>query len=138
MRQTLHRVIADPGIDERSDDGEREHGDDEVVAVGVSIGDGLHADRTTGAGARLHKELLLKRAREMIGDDASQNVGSATGREGVDDAHRPRRPVLRRRGSRDDEGAGESKERQTFHVPSSSSRPRGRFHRRPRDAELKS
>jgi hypothetical protein len=70
MRQILDRVIADLGIDERGDDGKRERGDDEVVAVGFRIGDGLHADHAAGTGARLHEELLLERAGKIIGDDA--------------------------------------------------------------------
>jgi len=41
--------------------------------------------------------LLLERDREMIGDDAGQDVGGTAGREGIDDANWPRRPFIRRR-----------------------------------------
>ena len=95
MREIFHRIVADLGIHHRADDGERERGDDEIVAVGVGIGDGLHAYGAAGAGARLDEELLLERGGEVIGNDAGENVGRAAGREGVDDAHRPRRPFLR-------------------------------------------
>jgi hypothetical protein len=103
MREIAQRIVADLGIDERADDGERQRGDDEVVAVGLGIGDGLHADYAAGAGARLDEELLLEHAGEVIGDDAGKNVGGAARREGIDDAHRTRRPFVRRRG-----GCGEN------------------------------
>ena len=123
MGQILHRIIADLRIDERRDDGERQRADDEVVAVGFRIRHGLHADHAARPGTRFNVELLLERDREMIGDDAGQDVGGSAGRKGVDDAHRSRRPfICRRRKARKDEAAGKSEERGAKTSHGSSSR----------------
>ena len=91
------RVVAELGVAERQQHQLSDIAEHEIVAVGRRIGDRLHADRAAGAGASLDEELLLEFGREMVGDQAGENVGGAAGGKGVHHAHRTRRPFVGRR-----------------------------------------
>jgi hypothetical protein len=66
---------------------------------GVAIGSGAHRSGRAGGATRpghiLDDELLPERAREVLTDDAANNVGRSAGSERNDHRDRPRRIGLR-------------------------------------------
>src|SRR6516225_6907891 len=62
---------------------------------------GLHADIAGRAGPVLNDKLLSQMIRQVVADDARDDVVGAAGRKRDDPAHRPRRIGLRPRDARD-------------------------------------
>ena len=81
---------------------------------GVAVGAGAHgSDRAggaAGAGDILDDELLPERAREVLGNDAANNVARSAGSERNDDRDRPVRIGFRPAGARETPGAGQRPE----------------------------
>src|SRR6202011_5749505 len=77
---------------------------------GVAVGAGAHgSDRAggaAGAGDILDDELLPERAREIVSDDAANNVARSAGSERNDDRYRPVRTGLRPAGARESREQG--------------------------------
>src|SRR5262245_42038492 len=68
---------------------------EERVAVGGRAHDGLGADIAAAPRPIVDYELLAEPPREPWCDEPRENVGRSAGGRGGDDAHRPRRIVLR-------------------------------------------
>src|SRR3954465_2915087 len=97
MGEVAQPVVAGLGIEYRRDDVGGDAGDDERVAVGLGCRARLRAYDAAGAAAVFDEELFAEGGGEMVGDDAAERVGGATGGERRDDPDRPVRPVLRLR-----------------------------------------
>jgi hypothetical protein len=77
---------------------------------GVAVGSGAHRSGRAGGATRpdhiLDDELLPERAREVLTDDAANNVGRSAGSERNDHSDRPRRIGLRASDARDNRQRG--------------------------------
>src|SRR5262244_201729 len=73
----------------------------DCVAIGRRVERGLHADTAGRAGPVLNDKLLSQMIRQVVADDARDDVVGAAGRKRDDPAHRPRRIGLRPRDARD-------------------------------------
>ena len=67
------------------------------VAIRVRLGREIAADVAARAAAIINNNGLAPQFSQLLRDDARDNVVSAAGREGNDDAHRANRIVLRLR-----------------------------------------
>ena len=75
-------------------------GNEERVTVGGCPNDRLGADIGAGAWTVLNEKLLAEALRQPLADQTRGDVVCATGRNGDDDTHRPRRIGLRPRNAR--------------------------------------
>ena len=82
-------------------------GDQDRVAVGRRLGDGIGAERAARARAVLDHHRLAERLAELLPDQAGGHIGDAAGRERHDDADRAPGICLRLRGQegQSEEGA---------------------------------
>ena len=85
------------GRRQRHVDGERLRAEVQRVAVGRSSRGGSRADIAAAAGTVLDHDLLAPHLRQLVGDEAAQNVDRARRRERDDHLHRPFGIFLRRR-----------------------------------------
>ena len=92
--EVLHRVVGH-FLQRRRNRDLRRCGPKERVAVRRCMRDRLGRERAAGADAVLDDELLLEHFAEPLGDDARRVVAGAAGRKGIDEPHRPLRPILR-------------------------------------------
>jgi electron transfer flavoprotein alpha subunit len=68
------------------------------VAVGIGLRDGVRADVAAGAAAVVDDEVVAERLREPVADVAREDVGRAAGREGHDHLDDAARVVVGGRG----------------------------------------
>jgi hypothetical protein len=95
MGKIAHSVIADMTAESRRDHVGCDAGDDQSISVGLGCGTRGSADDPTAACAVLDVELLAEHGREVLGNDAAEDVRCSAGRERSDDLHGLIRPVLR-------------------------------------------
>ena len=99
---------------ERGVDRVRHGGEQQRVSIGRRVHDGFGADVAAGARTVLGHEGLAQPVGQPLADQARGDVDAAAGGKTGDDAHRPRRIILRfcepREGRSGDSGAGELQE----------------------------
>ena len=109
-RSADRRAVADEVerhvLVERRVDGVVRTGEGDRVAVGRRAERRRHADIAAGAGPVLDDELLPQVIRQVLADDARDDVVGAARRERDDPAHRPRRIGLRARDAGGDRQRG--------------------------------
>ncbi len=93
LERIVGQILAEAGIDRDRADG----GEEQRVAVGLRLGHGLRGDRAVGARLVLDDDGLAEISAHAFGQDTSDEVGVAAGREADHHADRAVGIVLRLR-----------------------------------------
>jgi len=91
-REILDRVVGEGAAERRRNRLRARRGDADSGAVGRRLRHRLDADIAAGAGAVFDHDLCAEGRRELLRDDARNDVGAAAGRERHDQADRSLRP----------------------------------------------
>ena len=94
-REVLHRVVRHLRVDADVDRERRDVAEQQRVAVGRRLGDGVGADHAARAGAVVDDDRLAERLGQRLLHDARIEIDRAARRERHDDADRLRRIRLR-------------------------------------------
>ena len=82
-RKILAQIIARIGIETRGNAERSGVSQHDRVSVGRASGDLLGSNRPSCSGALVNDDLLAKRLGELVGDDARDDAGAASGRKGI-------------------------------------------------------